>query len=438
MKITIVGIGFVGLVNALGFTAKGHSVFAFDSDKKKIAALRKGETSIIENKIPEYLAKYGDKIRFTSEYRDAIFGANIIVMCNEITEKERGRCDMVNFYLTLKECARHIQNDVTVVIRSTVPVGTCQDVENYLGTLTNHKYRIDVVSNPDFCSQGTAMKDMIQPSRIVVGLASKSAQEAIKELYKNYECPILIVSPESAELIKYASNAYLAVKLSYINEIADLCDMVGADIQEVSYGIGLDPRIGAKYLYSGIGFGGPSLPQDTRVLTTIAEENNVNLSVLDAAMKVNDRRPSTMIQKIKKVLGDNLSDKRFAVLGLSFKGNTDDIRQSPSFKVVEELLKEDSRIIAYDPISTTAFRKKMKSDQHIAYANTLDEALKTCDVAIFLNESEEFKKLTNEDFVSYMKHPVVFDGKGVLNPYQLKDVSYFAVGKKNRKNKPAN
>ena len=252
---------------------------------------------------------------------------------------------------------------------------------------------------------------------------------------KNYIKILIAQSPESAELIKYASNAYLAVKLSYINEIADLCDYVGADIQEVSYGIGLDPRIGGKYLYSGVGFGGPSLPQDTRVLSNIASERNVNLSVLDAAMRVNDRRPSTIISKIKRTLGDNLSDKRFAVLGLSYKGNTDDIRQSPAFRIIDELLKEDSRIIAYDPISTSTFRKKMKSDQHIAYANTLDEALKTCDVAIFLNESEEFKKLTNEQFVEYMKKPIVFDGKGVLNPFLLKDVSYFAVGKKTRKKK---
>lgn len=433
MKITIVGIGFIGLVNALGFTAKGHSVFALDSDKKKIAALRKGETNILENKLQDYLTKYGDSIRFTSEYRDAIFGADIVVICNEVYEKENGVIDLVGFYSTLKECSKHIQNDVTFVIRSTVPVGTCAEVKEFLSTLTGHKYRIDVVANPDFCSQGTAMKDMLMPSRIVVGLSSREAQNAVKELYKNFDCPLLVVSPESAELIKYAANAYLAIKLSYINEIADLCDTLGADIQEVSYGIGLDPRIGGKYLYSGIGFGGPSLPQDTRVLLNTAQSNNVSLSVLDAAMRVNERRPSTIIRKIKNVLGDNLSDKRFAVLGLSYKGNTDDIRQSPAFKVVDELLKEDSRIIAYDPISTSTFRKKMKSDQHIAYANTLDEALKTCDVAIFLNESEEFKQLTNENFVEYMKKPIVFDGKGVLNPYQLKDVMYFAVGKKLRR-----
>ncbi len=435
MKITIVGIGFVGLVNALGFTMKGHAVFALDSDKKKIAALRKCETNIKENKLQECLKKYGNEIRFTSEFRDAIYGADIVIICNEIPEKEPGVCDLVGYFQTLKECAKHIQKDVTFVIRSTVPVGTCAETKKYLETLTNNKYKINVVSNPDFCSQGTALKDMVMPSRIVVGLSSKEAQQAMTDLYKNFDCPLLIVSQESAELIKYASNAYLAVKLSYINEIADLCDCVGADIQEVSYGIGLDPRIGQKYLYSGVGFGGPSLPQDTRVLENIAKENNVTLSVLNAAMNVNDDRPSQIISKIKRVLGDDLSNKRFAILGLSYKGNTDDIRQSPAFKVIDELLKENSRIIAYDPISTTAFRKKMKVDQRIAYANTLDEALQTCDVAIFLNESEEFKKLTNENFIEYMKTPIVFDGKGVLNPYSLKNVTYFAVGKKLKRKK---
>lgn len=435
MKITVVGIGFVGLVNALGFASKGHAIFALDSDKKKIAALRKGETSVTEIGIQDYLEKYGNSIRFTAETRDAIFDSDIVIVCTEIPEKTPGECDLTGFYQTLKECAKHVSQDVTFVIRSTVPVGTCLEAKKYLMDLTDNKFNIDVVSNPDFCAQGTAMKDMVSPARIVVGLNNKRSIETMKELYRNFDCPLLIVSQESAELIKYASNAYLAVKLSYINEIADLCDHVGADIQEVSYGIGLDPRIGGKYLYSGIGFGGPSLPQDTRVLENIAENAQVKLTVLDAAMKVNEQRPSQIISKIKKVIGSNLSDKRFAVLGLSYKGNTDDIRHSPAFKVIDELIKEDCRIIAYDPNSTEIFRKKMKSDQHIAYAKTLDEALKTCDIAIFLNGADEFKKLTNEDFVNFMKTPIVFDGKGILNPYHLKDVTYYAVGKKIRNKK---
>ena len=433
MKVTVVGIGFNGLINAIGFAAKGHEVFALDPDKKKIAALRRNETPIIENKLQEELEKNADKIRFTSEFRDAIYGATVIVVCSEVYEKEVGKCDLTGFYVTLKECCRHISNDVIVVIRSTVPVGTNREVKDFMTNLTNHKYNINVVSNPLFLSQGTAIKDMMQPSRIVLGLTSRSAQLAMKELYANFDCPLLIVSPESAELIKYASNAYLAVKVSYINEIADLCESLKADIQEVSYGIGLDPRIGQKYLSSGIGFGGPWLTQDTRVLMQTAKDNSVKLRVLDAAMRANDRRPSRLISKLKMVYGDDLSTKRFAVLGLSYKGNTDDIRQSPANKVIEELLKEECRIIAYDSTATSAFRKKMKSDQRIAYANTLDEALKTCDAAIFLNESKEFKALTNEEIVDYMKRPIVFDFKGVLNSYALKDVEYYAIGKKTSK-----
>lgn len=430
MKVTVIGIGFVGLVNAIGFAAKGHEVFALDPDKKKIAALRRNETTFKEYKLEEELVKYSDRIRFTSEFRDAVYKANMLVICNEVFELEPGKCDLTGFYVTLKECCRQIQNDVIVVIRSTVPVGTNREVKDFMVNLTNHNYKIDVVSNPEFISQGTAIKDMLQPSRIVVGLTTRNAQLAMKELYANFDCPLLIVSPESAELIKYASNAYLAVKVSYINEIADLCESVKADIQEVSYGIGLDPRIGQKYLSSGIGFGGPWLTQDTRVLMQTAKNNNVRLRVLEAAMHANDRRPSRLIKKLKQVYGDDLSTKRFAVLGLSYKGNTDDIRQSPANKVIDELLKEDCRIIAYDSVATSAFRKKMKSDQRLAYANTLDEALKTCDAAIFLNESKEFKALTNEEIVDYMKTPVVFDFKGVLNAYALKNVDYYAIGKR--------
>lgn len=435
MKVTVIGIGFVGLINAIGFAAKGHEVFALDPDKKKIAALRRNETAINEYKLQEELEKHSDNIRFTYEFRDAVYGANVLIVCNEVYEKEPGKCDLTGFYITLKECCRHIQNDVIVVIRSTVPVGTNREVKDFMTNLTNHKFNINVVSNPTFLSQGSAIKDMMQPARIVLGLTSRSAQLAMKELYADFDCPLLIVSPESAELIKYASNAYLAVKISYINEIADLCEALKADIQEVSYGIGLDPRIGQKYLSSGIGFGGPWLTQDSRVLMQSAKDSNVKLRVLDAAMRANERRPSRLIQKLKLVYGEDLSTKRFAILGLSYKGNTDDIRQSPANKVIDELLKEDCRIIAYDSTATTAFRKKMKSDQRIAYANTLDEALKTCDAAIFLNESKEFKALTNEEIVEYMKHPVVFDFKGVLNPYVLKDVEYYAIGKKTNRKK---
>ncbi len=431
LKLTVVGMGFVGLVTAIGFASKGNQVFALDSDKKKIVALRKNEVNTIEPKLEETLLASEANIRFTAETRDAIYGADLIFICTETSEKDNDPCDMTTFYQTLKDICRFIQNDVTVVIRSTVPVGTCQEVKDYMMTLTNKKYKIDVVSNPEFLAQGTAMKDMLNPARIVIGVSSRDAYNKLKELYSNFNAPLLFVSQESAELIKYASNGYLAVKLSYINELADLCDAIGADIQEVSVGIGLDPRIGNKYMSSGIGYGGPSLPLDTKVLSILAKNNDIDLTILDAAVSANERRPHAMIEKMKKELG-SISGMRFAVLGLSYKGNTIDIRRSPAFKVIEELIKEDCRIIAYDSVATTPFRKKMKSDQRIAYANTLDEALKTCDAAIFLNDCEEFKKLTNDEIIEYMKKPIVFDGKGVLNPYQLKDVKYYAIGKKSQ------
>ena len=378
------------------------------------------------------------KILFTTNLNEALDKANVVFICVNTPENSKtGAADLTAIMKSTESVAKTMnsKNDFVLVIRSTVPVGTNREVKSFMMNITNQKHRIDVVSNPEFISQGTALKDMLEPSRIVCGLTSRAAQLKMKELYKAFESTLLIVSPESAELIKYASNAYLAVKVSYINEIADLCESLHADIQEVSYGIGLDPRIGPKYLSSGIGFGGPWLTQDTRVLMETAKNNDVKLRVLDAAMRANDRRPSRLIKKLKQVYGDDLSTKRFAVLGLSYKGNTDDIRQSPANKVIAELLKEDCRIIAYDSIATSAFRKKMKSDQHIAYANTLDEALKTCDAAIFLNQSKEFQDLTNEQFVEYMRNPVVFDFKGVLNPYVLKDVEYYAICKKSYKKK---
>ena len=432
MKITIVGMDFVGLVNAVGFAEKGHQVFALDSDKKKIAALRRNEVARNEYKLEDILAKNDVNIRFTSEYRDAIYDSNVIMFCIETKEKEPGVLDLTPLYSAAKECCRFISQDVTVIIRTTVPVGTNKEFKQYMEECTNHKFKIDVVSNPEFLSQGTAIKDMLSPSRIVIGLTSREAQMVMKELYVGFDSPLLFVSPESAELIKYASNCYLAIKLSYINEIADLCDAVGADIQEVSFGIGLDPRIGNKYLASGVGFGGPSIPQDTNVMREMAKEHDVDLQILNAAVNVNQSRPSALIKKIKSVIGSCVG-KKFAVLGLSYKGNTDDIRESPAFKVIEQLLREDAKVIAYDSTSTNAFRKKMKSDQHLVYANTLEEALRTCDYAVFLNESEEFKTLTSAQIIDFMKRPIVFDGKAVLNPYQLQGVTYYAIGKKIRK-----
>lgn len=431
MKITIVGMDFVGLVNAVGFAEKGHQVFALDSDKKKIAALRRNEVFRHENKLEEILIRNDSNIRFTSEYRDSIYDANVIMFCIEIKEKEPGVVDLTPLYNSAKEACKYIHQDVTVILRTTVPVGTNKELKEFMENNLVEKHRIDVVSNPEFLSQGTAMKDMLSPSRIVIGVSSKEAQTVMKELYRGFEAPILFVSPESAELIKYAANSYLAVKLSYINEIADLCDALGADIQQVSFGIGLDPRIGNKYLSSGVGFGGPALPQDTKVLQNIARLNGVELSLVDAAVKVNENRSAALIKKIKSVVG-TCQGKKFAVLGLSYKGNTDDIRESPAFNVIEELLKEDAKVVAYDSTSTTLFRKKMKSDQHLVYANTLEEALRTCDYAVFLNESEEFKKITNDEIVEFMKKPVVFDGKAVLNPYQLPGVTYYAIGKKTK------
>lgn len=431
MKITIVGMDFVGLVNAVGFAEKGHQVFALDSDKKKIAALRRNEVFKYENKLEEILARNDSSIRFTSEYRDSIYDANVIMFCIETKEKEPGVVDLNPLFASAKEACKYIHQDVTVIIRTTVPVGTNRELKAFMEANVTEDVKIEVVSNPEFLSQGTAMKDMLSPSRIVVGVTSKESQILMKELYKGFDAPLLFVSPESAELIKYAANSYLAVKLSYINEIADLCDKVGADIQQVSFGIGLDPRIGNKYLSSGVGFGGPALPQDTKVLQNMANMHGVNLTLVDAAIKVNDNRSLALLNKIKAVVG-SCQGKKFAVLGLSYKGNTDDIRESPAFKVIDELLKEDAKVVAYDSNSTTAFRKKMKSDQHLVYANTLEEALRTCDYAVFLNESEEFKKLTNEEIVDFMKKPVVFDGKAVLNPYQLPGVTYYAIGKKNK------
>lgn len=432
MKITIVGMDFVGLVNAVGFAEKGHQVFALDSDKKKIAALRRNEVFKYENKLEELLIRNDEKIRFTSEYRDSIYDANVIMFCIEPKEKEPGVVDLSPLFASAKEACKYIHQDVTVILRTTVPVGTNKELKEYMEANLGEKYKVDVVSNPEFLSQGSAMKEMLSPARIVIGIRTKEAQILMKELYKGFDAPLLFVSPESAELIKYAANSYLAIKLSYINEIADLCDKVGADIQQVSFGIGLDPRIGNKYLSSGVGFGGPALPIDTKVLQNLAKMNDVELTLVDAAVKVNDNRSQALIKKIKSIVG-SCQGKKFAVLGLSYKGNTDDIRESPAFKVIDELLREDAKVVAYDSNSTTAFRKKMKSDQHLVYANTLEEALRTCDYAVFLNESDEFKKITSEEFVEFMKRPVVFDGKAVLNPYQLPGVTYYAIGKKSSK-----
>jgi UDPglucose 6-dehydrogenase len=435
MKLTIIGIDLVGLINAVGFAEKGHQVFALDSDKKKIAALRRNEIFKQEPGLQEALEACSENIRFTSEYRDSIYDASVVMLCLDLKEKDPekdpGKIDTAPLYAALREASRWINRDITFIIRTTVPVGTHREVKSYIENQIGHKYHVNVISNPEFLSQGTAMNDMIHPSRIIAGVSNVESQQIIIDLYRSFKANLLFVTPESAELIKYASNSFLAIKLSYINEIADLCDKVGADIQQVSVGMGLDPRIGTEYFSSGVGFGGPALPQDTNALLHLGNENSVPLTILDAAVNVNKGRPVALVRKIKSILG-TCAGKKFAVLGLSYKGNIDDISMSPAFKVIEALLKEDARIIAYDPSSAiaNAFRKKMKNANHVDYALTLEEALRTAEYAIFLNNSSEFTSLTNDQILDYMKKPVIFDGKSIFKKNQLHNVSYYAIGKR--------
>ena len=432
MRVTIVGTGYVGLVTAVCLAEIGHHVICLDIDQNKINLLKSGKSTIYEPEIEYYMQKNKDNLKYTTQIEEAYKMPEIIIICVGTPQGENGKPNMQSIKNVINQIEKNLKNDCIIALKSTVPVGTTKKVEDYLKSKIDTNIKIEVISNPEFLSQGTAINDTIRAKRIILGVNSKYAENVMKKLYNKYNQRYLVTNRESAEIIKYASNTFLALKISYINEIANLCEDYDADIDDVSKGIGLDDRIGEKYLKAGIGYGGSCLPKDTEALNWIFSQSNNNSKLIEAVRSTNNNQKFKLLEKARKYYKD-FNGIKVAILGVTFKPNTDDLRESPAVENIKLLLKEGAKISVFDPIGLNNLRKLKLT---LNYCENIQDTIKDADICLIFTEWNEIKKFEPENFEKEMKFPIIIDGR---NCYDIKNMSecnviYESIGRKTIKN----
>ncbi|MFE4568683.1 UDP-glucose 6-dehydrogenase TuaD [Paenibacillus chitinolyticus] len=430
-KITVVGSGYVGLVSGTCFSEIGNRVICCDVDPFKIAMLRKGEIPIYEPGLKELVKKNvdADRLFFTSEIGDAIEASDIIYIAVGTPMGDNGEADMRYVHEVARTIGRHLNSYKIIVNKSTVPVGTGEQVRQII--MENRKNRFvqfDVVSNPEFLREGSAIEDCMNMERAVIGATSDKAAKRIADLHAPFRTRIFQTNLESAEMIKYAANAFLATKISFINGIANVCERVGADVTSVAAGMGLDSRIGAKFLQAGIGYGGSCFPKDTFALSYIAEEAGFDFSLLKSVIAANDEQRLVVVDKLKQALGC-LEGKKIGVLGLAFKPNTDDMRYAPSLTIIPELVRLGASVRAYDPIAMQAARNQIA--EYYEDFETLEEALEGCDACLILTEWSEIVEMDLARVKQLLTAPIIVDGRNCFSVREMKEREfvYHSVGR---------
>ncbi len=436
MKITIIGSGYVGLVTGACFSEVGINVQCVDVDQNKIDNLNKGIIPIYEPGLEKMITRnmYKGRLHFTTNISDAIKGSDVIFISVGTPPDEDGSADLKYVIQVARDCGKYMDDYTLVVTKSTVPVGTSLKVKNAIQeelTKRNVNIEFDVASNPEFLKEGAAIDDFLKPDRIVVGIESPRAEELLSNLYKPFTLnghPIIFMDIVSAEMTKYAANSMLAAKISFINDIANLCELVGADINNVRKGIGSDGRIGNKFIYPGIGYGGSCFPKDVQALIRTAEENNYDLQVLKAVEAVNNAQKSVLFDKISNYFNGDLKGKTIAIWGLSFKPQTDDMREAPSLEIVKKLLKAGANVKAYDPVAIN--EAKHHFGNTISYYNDQYEALIDADCLAVLTEWPEFK-IPNYNIINKLLNTkAIFDGRNIYDKEEMKKngFDYFCIG----------
>lgn len=440
MKIAVAGTGYVGLVTGVALANIGHSVTCVDVDEAKIELMRKGISPIYEKDLEELMKKNKDRLCYTTDYKNAYKNADVIIVGVGTPERIDGSANLDYVYKVCGQIADSVENNCVVVIKSTVPIGTNDEIERFLKDNVKNGVNINVASNPEFLAQGTAVRDTLFASRIVIGTECEEAKNLLEKMYEPltkepYNVPILSTNRRSAEMIKYASNDFLALKISYINEIANLCEKLGANIQDVSRGMGYDSRIGNKFLNAGIGYGGSCFPKDTKALHWLSVQSGVELKTVKACIEVNKAQKIRLFEKLKSDL-TNLKNVNVAVLGLTFKPGTDDLREAPSIDNIELLLDVGANIRAYDPISIDSFKKKISYKMEddgvtgtITYFDNIDDAIRGADAALIMTEWPEIKEYSIEKYKKLMKTPRVYDGRNCYNLEDTKDIIYKSIGR---------
>jgi UDPglucose 6-dehydrogenase len=414
----MVGTGYVGLVSGTCFSEFGFNVCCVDKDQEKISNLNKDMVPIYEPGLENLIKKNksAGRLTFSNDIDGNISKSDIVfIAVGTPSRRGDGHADLSYVYQAAEQIGKKIDGYTVVVTKSTVPVGTGLEVKNIIKKV-NPNADFDVVSNPEFLREGNAIQDFLRPDRVVVGFESEKAKKIIASLYKPLfliETPILFTDLKTAELIKYSANAFLAVKISYINQMADLCEKIGADVHDVAKGIGLDKRIGNKFLHPGPGYGGSCFPKDTVALVKTANQNNSDISIVDTVVKYNAKRKSEMADKILKELGNDLTNKKVSILGLSFKPETDDMRDSPSLDIIPILQENGITISAYDPVAINEAKKLLKN---IEFSNDLETCLENSDALVILTEWNEFRGLLPDYLSKYMKGNILVDLRNALDP----------------------
>lgn len=429
MNICVIGAGYVGLITSLSLAKKNNKVICIDKDKSKIEKLNNGITTIYEKGLGKLLNEClsSNNILFTNDMATGVKNSDIIYIAVGTPQKTNWDVDMTQVYEVINQISDYINNYKVIVNKSTVPVGTQKETKNILIKNNVSSKYFDVVSNPEFLREGKAIEDFFNPDRIVIGYDSLKAKNIMKKIYKPFNSKIIFTTPETAELIKYASNAFLATKISFVNELANLCTKVGADIETVSYAMGFDKRISPHFLKAGIGFGGSCFPKDTRALVKTGEKFGCDFKIVKSAIEVNEIQKTIPIKYLLEKYNE-IKGKIISILGLTFKPDTDDIREAPSLSIIETLLDKGAIVKCYDPKASIEIKDLFPN---VEYCENLYDSLINSDCAIICTEWDEFKSLDLKKVKSLMKSPMIIDGRNMLNlsNNEKEEFDYISIGK---------
>ncbi len=434
MKIGIIGTGYVGLVSGVCFAENGNNVLCMDVDEKKIERIKKGDPVIYEPGLEELLEKNlaEGRVEFTSSLKDVVQKTDVIFLCLPTPPLEDGSVDMRRVLEVAGNMAKYINGYKVIVSKSTVPIGTCDKLNKLIASKTKMKF--DVVSNPEFLKEGAAVTDFMSPDRVVVGTKSKKAANIMKELYSSFMRVterFILMDERSSELTKYAANSMLALRISFMNELANLSGIVKADINMIRTGIGSDPRIGSSFLFPGVGYGGSCFPKDVKGLLNTSKEKGYDFKILKTIDEINEKQKLVLVDKILNHYKNNIKSKTFTIWGLSYKPRTDDLREAPSLTIIEKLLEHGAKINAYDPVANENFKLLYGTKfKQVKVFKDNYTALKNSDGLVLVTEWNEFRKLDLGKMKKLMKQKVIFDGRNIYNPKFIKQngFKYYGIG----------
>jgi len=425
-NIAVIGTGYVGLVSGAGISDFGNKVCCLDIDKEKIKLLNKGEIPIYEPGLKALVNRNvkSKRLTFSNDLEESIRYSEVIFIAVGTPEEKTGKADISTVLEVAELIGNNLNNYKVICTKSTVPVGTGRKIIDIINKHNQNNIEFDYCSNPEFLREGKAVPDFLRPDRVVLGVSSKKAYDYMKDIYRSLyinKTPLINTTIETAEMIKYAANAFLALKISYINEVANLCDEIGADINVVSEALGSDGRISPKFLHPGPGFGGSCFPKDTKALVQVANKYELNMNTIDAAIKTNNYQRKRMFNKIEDLLEGNLKNKKIAVLGLSFKQETDDVRESAAIDIILELINREVSVNAYDPVANDSMKEIIPD---IDYKLNWQSAVKECDAVVIMTEWNEFRGMNLEELKELMFTPIILDTRNILNISELKRLEF--------------